>query len=80
MFNHNRAITKTRKPHNCVWCGEHIPVGSPTQFHSGTFEGDFYSGHMHPECHRAWADAPYDLHGEGFCPGDFKRGTTESTQ
>jgi hypothetical protein len=79
-FNNKRKIKRTRKLHRCSWCDELIPVGDPSVYHSGVYDGDFYADHMHVECdvakesitEKEWREWDYT-----YIPGSFKRGTKE---
>ena len=70
-------LVKVRKPRSCEWCSERIEAGEQANYRAYVFDGDFMSGHMHPECHQAMLDYPYqaDL-ADGWVPGDFARGST----
>ena len=76
-FHRSRWIAKTRKPHYCDWCNKMIEPGSSAQYNSGVFEGDFFSGHRHPECSAACDSLPYYDLANGWSPGDFSRGRTD---
>jgi len=77
-WNNHRPVKATRKVRRCSWCNEPIPAGSTAVKHAGEWEGAFYTGYMHPECHAAWDRHP-DL-SDGYSPGDFKRGRIDSTE
>lgn len=76
-FHSGRWINKTRKIHSCCWCGKRIEVGSAASYAAGVFEGDFWSGHYHPECQAAQDSMSYSDLMDGWCPGDFARGRTD---
>ena len=65
---------KTRKWHQCVWCGEGLEAGETAQYRSYIFQGDFTADYLHPECYDAMYLFPGDLE-DGFDVGAFKRGT-----
>lgn len=69
-------VVITKKPHNCEWCGTRINAGERANYRAYTFDGDFMSGHMHPECHEAMRTYPdqNDLM-DGWTPGTFCRGS-----
>lgn len=70
-----RKINDTRKPHQCEWCPEEIPVGDPAYYRAYTFEGAFHSAYMHPECYDAMLRS--DIDGEGFEEATNSRGVDE---
>jgi hypothetical protein len=74
----NRLVLKTKKDHQCAWCGEKIKSGESAQYRVYVFD-DFTRDWMHPECYGAMGKLPRDdwAYQEGWMPGDFKRGTTE---
>lgn len=73
----SREVKSTRKAHRCEWCWQVIPIGSVAYYRAYYFDGDFASGHMHPECRDAMDRSdPRDL-GDGWMPGDFPRGGDE---
>ncbi len=77
-FFSSRWIKKTRKQHECWWCGTKIEAGSVAHYASGLgCEGDFSSGHAHPECQAAIDSMPYNELCDGWFPGDFARGRTD---
>lgn len=45
----NNVRAKVRKW--CCLCGEAINIGDMKDVRSGTSGGDFFTMHMHPECH-----------------------------
>ena len=64
---------RCRKDHRCDWCGEIINKGDLAQSRAGIHFGEFYSGHQHPECHKAMFVG--DLDGEnGYGLYEQKRG------
>ena len=67
---------KVRKNHVCAWCAELINPGESAQYRAYVFDGDFQTDWMHPECADAMHRYPdqYVL-GDGWCPGDFARGS-----
>lgn len=69
-------IKCTRKEHPCTWCNERIPKGSAAQSFATVWEGDFNSGHFHPECAAA-VDAVAARDGYWECCGDEARGRTD---
>ncbi len=44
-----------RKPHRCIWCGEHIEVGSRYTYEASTYYGNFQHHHWHTECYEGRA-------------------------
>lgn len=67
-FYHHRTIGRTCTVHVCEQCQTNIDVGSPAEYWSGTYYGDFYSTYAHVECHAAakeYADR-HDLVGEDW--------------
>ncbi len=52
-FSRQRDVKKTRKVHPCEACERPIAKGSKATYFAGTFEGDFYSAHYHPDCREA---------------------------
>lgn len=70
------GMVTTRKPHRCVWCDEMIETGKRAMSHASTVDGDFHSGHMHPECWAAWPFAEKDCDGMVWFEGEASRGTT----
>jgi len=67
---------RARKVHRCTWCGEPIAIGEKHKAWAGTFDGDFSQSRLHDECYAAMRTLPA---GEDYEPGEFKRGTTETT-
>lgn len=52
-FHNHRTIKATRKRHVCEQCGKWIEAGSPAEYETGSYFGEFYSGHQHVECRAA---------------------------
>jgi hypothetical protein len=45
-FCDSRHIKKTRKPHNCIFCGRIIPAGSTNIYNwSGMYDGEFQNSY-----------------------------------
>lgn len=44
---------KTRKNHQCVWCGEEIVKGEKANYRKYVYDGVIRSDHMHLECFKA---------------------------
>lgn len=65
---------KTRKVHRCEWCNEGIEIGEQAHARTYLFDGDFCSGHLHPECWDAMDRSDTTDLEDGWTPGDFKRG------
>ncbi len=65
------------KDHPCIWCGELIEVGKTARYRVYTFDDEFASDWMHPECLKAMQSAPPDEAEDGWYPGEFKRGSIE---
>jgi hypothetical protein len=67
-FYRETIIKKTRKKHQCGFCGREIPEGKGCIENAGTFEGNFFHGHLCLPCRR-------DMKGidlsEGYSPGDY---------
>jgi hypothetical protein len=53
MFQSERNIKACRKVHRCEQCDTRIQIGEPAVRISGTWDGNFYSYHVHLECHEA---------------------------
>lgn len=51
-MQNERAVKRTRKPHQCTSCGRGIPVGSPALYSSGVMDGEFYSFYVCEGCQR----------------------------
>lgn len=52
-FTREQSITATRKAHRCLCCHSQIEAGSPANYFAQKYDGDFHSGHMHPDCRDA---------------------------
>jgi hypothetical protein len=65
---------KVRKPHRCEWCAGGINKGEPAQARAYVFDGEFVSGHMHPDCYEAMNNSSREVVSEGWMAGDFERG------
>lgn len=76
-FYTGRWIKATRKPHCCDWCAQRIEKGSRAFYSAGVWEGDFFAGHRHQECHHAQNHANRDDLMNGWMPGDYARGRTD---
>ena len=69
----------TRKDHRCGWCNEMILKGTPDIWaRSFIFEEGPQSEWMHPECYEAMNEIDFEYISDGWIPGDFARGSTES--
>lgn len=71
-FTRETTIKATRKPHACWCCHTLIEAGSPAKHFAQKYDGDFHSGHMHPDCRSAevaWNDL-MDTWGEDWNPLD----------
>ena len=53
-FQSYRIVKAGRKAHRCDSCRQTIEVGQPSLITSGTFDGDFNSWRVHPECDALW--------------------------
>jgi hypothetical protein len=73
----SKWVKKTRKVHSCDWCGKRIEAGSATEYQAGVFEGDFFAGHLHPECAAAKDSLPWQELQDGWMPGDWARGRAD---
>ena len=69
---------KARKEYRCEWCDEKILIGEKHFQRAYIWEGDFRNGRMHLECEEAMNKTPNDILTEGWCAGDFLRGTTKN--
>ena len=69
---------KTRKTHFCVWCGAFIPIASYVIYRAYKFDGDFTDDWMHVDCSNASQEVDWRDYPDGFAPGSFQRGSTES--
>ncbi len=67
-----------RKPHRCEWCNEPIAKGERAQYRAYVWEDGPMSGWMHFECWDAMHELPTRDLMDGWTPGDFERGSTES--
>lgn len=76
-FHSGHPIKATRKPQPCDWCGKRIEKGSRAYYTAGVWEGDFFTGYAHPECHHAKSHANRDDLMNGWAPGDYARGRTD---
>jgi len=61
-----------RKDHFCEWCGQGIAKGDEAHYRVYVYDGDFNSGHMHPECWSAMMNS--DHHDLEWTPGGPARG------
>ena len=52
-FTRETTIKATKKPHRCLCCHQHIEAGSPANYFAQKYDGDFHSGHMHPDYRNA---------------------------
>ena len=75
-FYRETGIRCTRKPHRCNWCNRLIPKGDQAVNWASHWEGDFCSGHFHPECSKAAAEVSRK-DGEVEFTGDYARGRTD---
>ena len=48
-----KDIKAVRKPHECQQCGREVSVGSPARYSCGRWDGYFFGGYTHIECHNA---------------------------
>jgi hypothetical protein len=72
-FSRTREVT-VRKARTCEWCGTPIRVGRRAVYRAYKWDGDFGTGHQHPECFRAMC-ASKDLE-DGWVLGGALRGMT----
>ena len=72
----NEKLVNVRKPHRCVWCGEHIQIGQTAFYRAYVFDQSFMSDYLHPECMVAMMHSEYL--DEGFEAYSFKRGLTDA--
>lgn len=74
-------IVVCRKDHKCEWCNGDINSGEEAVSRAYIWEGDFISGHQHPECFGAMELSSEDIDEWGFEQGSLDRGKTyaEST-
>lgn len=49
----------TRKPHQCVWCGQMISAGKTATYATG-YDGGWWSFYIHFECDWAWGESKLD--------------------
>lgn len=79
-FSYSITVNHPRKRKWCYWCGERCPVGEPRVRSVWTFEGDFATGHYHPECNTArsaWRELPENRQEHEDPPeGAMQRGMT----
>jgi len=52
-FTRESSIKATKKPHRCLCCHQRIEAGSPANYFAQKYDGEFHSGHMHPDCRNA---------------------------
>jgi hypothetical protein len=52
-FYSERPVKALRKPRQCQGCRHPMAVGAPALHCSGKHEGEFFTGHYHPDCHDA---------------------------
>lgn len=52
-FYRENEIAKTRKKHFCLGCEKSIQEGQTATYCAGMSDGDFWSGHFHPDCRKA---------------------------
>lgn len=57
---------KARKNKRCTLCGELISVGELKDVRSGVDFGDFWTMHMHPECHKYEEKRPSPVEWEWY--------------
>jgi len=69
----------TRKPHRCEWCDEQIEAGTKARRRVYVLNGDLADGRMHPECYAASLTLEWFELEDGWTPGDYARGSAEST-
>jgi hypothetical protein len=69
-FWNTRQIKRTKKPHQCQFCGRIIPAGSSCESNSGTFDGEFNYYHLCNRCVKFIQVHNCDL-SDGFNLGDF---------
>ena len=48
------SFPKARKPHKCVWCGEHIQHGETYRYEFSKWDGDLQVHKWHLECDQAF--------------------------
>jgi hypothetical protein len=69
-----RTVKAARKAHQCIWCGELIPIGTSYVYERSVFEGDPQSNHWHSECVEAMRAI---MAAEGECEMTFDPGQNE---
>ena len=69
---------KTRKPHQCAWCGEEIEKAEMVNYRRYIVEDDFIHEYCHLECWDASLDLQDSTEIEGYDFGQFYRGSTEA--
>jgi hypothetical protein len=52
-FYSERTIKALRKPRQCQACGRAMDIGESALYCSGSWDGDFWTGHYHAECRAA---------------------------
>ena len=70
----DRVVKRTRKKHQCAWCGRIIEVGSEAHYRSYIFDDAFQTDYMDRECRDAMIDSDIRDLEYGWSPGDFQRG------
>lgn len=74
-----QRIQRTRKPHECCWCGEVIDAGSAVWRDTIADEGTIGTCHWHDECFGAASRMSRSDREDcyaGWDAGDFRRGMT----
>ena len=69
-FFSEKAIKRTARVHHCTGCNGKIEAGSPASYFATKSEGEFYSGHYHPDCRAAeiaWNELS-DTWGDDYSP------------
>lgn len=68
-------VKKSRKTHNCFWCGQKIERGQPYSHWCWDDDGDKERIKVHPECEDAWNETSRREGGQ-YCtmPYDHERG------
>lgn len=73
----NREV-RVKKRRICEWCAEPICAGERAHYRVYVWQGEFSRAWSHPECWEAMGLVePFRLD-EGWLPGDWRRGSTES--
>ncbi len=72
-------IVKCRKSHPCDWCGEGIKTGEEAHYRTGVYDGDFYHGYLHDECHTALLDSDFGYDDEYTLRGQQRGKTLEES-